>query len=304
MDGKKKAAGWLVLAAIATVAAVALATTNLVTEGPIAQRNLGEAQAALEEMFPETDAQGFESIATEESGGLQFAYRVMKDGQVIGYAFKETAQGYAGPVEVLAGMNADKSLRGITVGGSGFQETEGLGSKAKDPTFTDQFKGKTLPLSLGEDIDGIAGATITSRAVVEGLNQGANKLEVLLGGASQPMPDGSAAPDNSTAPDSAGAPSGGTASRMANASVIGYGGPVLVSLGLDDKGNIATLNVGQARFAETDGLGSKVREESFTAQFIGKTPPVSLDDVDAVAGATVSSQAVVDAINEAAEFVK
>lgn len=292
MDGKKKAAGWLVLAAIATVAAVALATTNLVTEGPIAQRNLGESQAALEAMFPETDAQGFESIATEESGGLQFAYRVMKDGQVIGYAYKETAQGYAGPVEVLAGVNADNSLRGITVGGSGFQETEGLGSKAKDPAFTDQFKGKNPPLSLGEDIDGISGATITSRAVVEGVNQGASKLAALMGGTAQPTPDNAATPG------------GAAAARIANASTIGYGGPVLVSLGLDEAGSIATLSVGQARFAETDGLGSKVREDDFTAQFIGKTPPISMDDVDAVAGATVSSQAVVDAVNEAAEFLK
>ena len=55
MDGKKKLAGWLALTVIALVAAVALATTNLMTEKPIAEQNLGENQQALKAMFPEAD---------------------------------------------------------------------------------------------------------------------------------------------------------------------------------------------------------------------------------------------------------
>ena len=90
----------------------------------------------------------------------------------------------------------------------------------------------------------------------------------------------------------------------ANASVIGYGGPVLVRLTLDDQGKIAAIDVGGARFAETQGVGSRVKEEAFTKQFIGLTPPLTLNEqVDAVSGATVSSQAVVDAVNEAAAFL-
>ena len=90
----------------------------------------------------------------------------------------------------------------------------------------------------------------------------------------------------------------------ANASVIGYGGPVLVRLTLDDQGKIAQLDIGGARFAETEGVGSRVREDGFIQQFIGLTPPIRLnEDVDAVSGATVSSQAAVDAVNEAAAFL-
>ena len=41
-------------------------------------------------------------------------------------------------------------------------------------------------------------------------------------------------------------------------------------------------------------MGSGVREEAFTSQFIGKTPPLTLNqDIDAVSGATLSSQAAV-----------
>ena len=48
-----------------------------------------------------------------------------------------------------------------------------------------------------------------------------------------------------------------------------------------------------------------MREEAFTSQFIGKTPPLTLNqDIDAVSGATLSSQAAVDAVNEAYTFLK
>ncbi len=39
-----------------------------------------------------------------------------------------------------------------------------------DKAFTDQFAGKELPLVLGKDVDALSGATVTSAAVVEALN--------------------------------------------------------------------------------------------------------------------------------------
>lgn len=95
------------------------------------------------------------------------------------------------------------------------------------------------------------------------------------------------------------------ADGTANASVIGYGGPVLVRLTLDESGVITGLDVGGARFSETEGVGGRVREEAFVQPFIGKKPPLNLnEDIDAISGATISSQAVVDAVNEAAAFLQ
>lgn len=98
---------------------------------------------------------------------------------------------------------------------------------------------------------------------------------------------------------------GGAAdSQTANASVIGYGGPVLVRLTLNAQGEIEALDIGGARFAETEGVGSKVRDSSFAESFMDKTPPLTLgEEVDGISGATFSSQAVVDAVNEAAAFL-
>lgn len=93
-------------------------------------------------------------------------------------------------------------------------------------------------------------------------------------------------------------------SRTANASIMGYGGPVLVRLTLDESGMIQNADIGGARFQETEGLGSRVRDDAFVQSLIGKKPPLELGkDVDAVSGATVSSTAAVEAVNAAYAFL-
>ena len=50
--------------------------------------------------------------------------------------------------------------------------------------------------------------------------------------------------------------------------------------------------------SETPGLGQKVTEPAFSAQFAGKTAePLTIDEIDAVTGATISSRAAVSAID-------
>ncbi len=294
MNKQRKWAGWLVLTVIAAAAAVALALTNRVTEAPIRQQNMERTHGALMELFPEAD--DFAALTLESSDELLSAYTVSSAGQTVGYAATIASQGYAGPVEVIVGLENDFSLRGIRVGGSDFKETEGLGSKAKEPAFTDQFRGKKPPLTLSQDVEGISGATITSSAVVEGVNQAAETLQARMGGQGA----SGVAPTESTAP-AATEPT--QMSRTANASVIGYAGPVLVRLTLDEAGAISALDIGGARMAETPGVGARVAEESFAAQFVGKTPPFNEDEVELISGATISSKAAVEAIHQAAKFL-
>lgn len=287
----KKKAGWLVLTIIAVVAGSLLAFANQMTEEPIRQQNLERTHGALTELFPEADR--FDEIPLTEGDELLSAYTAVKAEQTVGYAATIASQGYAGPVEVVTGLDTAFSLRGIRVGGSGFKETEGLGSRAKEPAFTDQFTGKTPPLRLGQEIEGISGATITSSAVVEGVNQTSEWVQNRFGTgetAAAPLPSPSAAPVQ-------------PGLRTANASVIGYAGPVLVRLSLDEQNQIASLTIGGERMQETPGLGARVAEESFAKQFIGLTPPVQESQVELIAGATISSRAAVEAVNQAADFL-
>ena len=76
-------------------------------------------------------------------------------------------------------------------------------------------------------------------------------------------------------------------------------GIVVVEATLDEEGKIATLDIDAS--SQTPEIGGQVEtDRNFISRFIGQTLPVSLgEDVDAVSGATISSQAVVDALNNA-----
>ena len=76
-------------------------------------------------------------------------------------------------------------------------------------------------------------------------------------------------------------------------------GIVVVEATLDEEGKLASLDIDAS--SQTPEIGGQVEtDRNFISRFIGQTLPVSLgEDVDAVSGATISSQAVVDALNNA-----
>lgn len=111
-----------------------------------------------------------------------------------------------------------------------------------------------------------------------------------------PAPAAEAAPAAENAPaEEAAAPADGL-----TATVAGFqGGDVTVTLTLDAEGKIAALAVDAS--SQTEGLGQRAAEEEFTAQFIGKTLPVDAEEIDAVSGATITTNAVIEAVNSLAE---
>lgn len=96
---------------------------------------------------------------------------------------------------------------------------------------------------------------------------------------------------------------GGTA----KVTVQGYGGPIEVTVGMDAAGCLTAVNVGGTDFSETAGLGAKTKDAAFTAQFSGQLAPVALakdgGSIDAVSAATISSTAVVNAVNQASAYL-
>lgn len=307
------------LSLICIVAALSLGVTNELTKEPIAKQNMMKENAAFLSVMAE-GAEDFEQIeATAE--GIDKAVSGLKDGAAVGYAAQVTVQGYAGPIQVVTGMDAAGVITGISVGGPDFKETSGLGSKTKDPEFTDQFKTKKAPVALGTDIDGITGATISSAAVVKAVNTACDYMSGLLGLAVETpevpeleayqavLPAASDFEGAKTAEGIdlayAGSKDGAVVGYSAQVTVQGYGGPIEVTVGMDLEGAITGVSVGGEMFAETEGLGSKIKDSAFTEQFISKTAPVALGtDVDSITSATVSSSAVVNGVNTASEFLK
>ena len=184
-----------------------------------------------------------------------------------------TAAGYDGN-EITVNVTDDNGvITSLTVDAS--TQTPGLGQKCAEEAFTSQFIGKSAPLTLGEGIDAVASATITSQAVVDAVNS--------LYAAAEPVEEPTEAPAAQTA-------------EVKTATAAGYDGNEITVNVTDDNGVITSLTVDAS--TQTPGLGQKCAEEAFTSQFIGKSAPLTLGEgIDAVASATITSQAVVDAVN-------
>ena len=90
-----------------------------------------------------------------------------------------------------------------------------------------------------------------------------------------------------------------TANAVLTGSAEGFNEAVLsVDLTLDEEARIRSIEVDSS--SQTENIGSLVgTDKGFLDQFIGKTLPVGKEEIDAVSGATISSQAVVDAVNSA-----
>ena len=263
------------LVVICLISALLLASFNLLTKDPIEQNSKLAAEQTRTRML--STAASFEAMEVAEGSNMDSVYQGLDaSGEPVGYVIQTTVNGYGGEVVVTLGMDMDGVITGVDVGGENFSETPGLGALAKEPKFTQQYIGKTVPLTLvkgnepkGDNtIDAISGATRTSSAVNGGINLAGKYISDLSGGGSPHT-----------------------------ASAQGFGGPVAVTLELDANGAISSITIGDDYFNETEGYGKKALEDSFSSQFIGMTPPLELSDIDAISGATVTSTAVVNAIN-------
>jgi len=77
--------------------------------------------------------------------------------------------------------------------------------------------------------------------------------------------------------------------------VAGYGGNMEIICGLNEDGTIISTRV--LKQNETKGLGDRVAEEAFGSQFTGKDS--SLQGISAISGATISSNAYIEAVRSA-----
>ena len=280
---KKKLPGWAVLLIITLAAGLALGGTYALTKEPIAEQTSLAKERAKMAVLP--DADSFQAMELMDGADIDWMYEGLKDGSVVGYVSQATVSGFGGKVEVTVGTDTNGVISGVRVGGADFSETAGLGAKSKEPAFYEQFTGKEYPVDLvknGGEIDAITSATITSSAVVRGVNSAVKAMAEIAG-------------FKINEPQVLVEELGGN--RYAT-SKQGFGGPVYVELEIVD-GVITDIVIGDASFSESPGYGAGAKEEKFYSQYIGKsgTNLTLNSDVDQVSGATITSNAVNDAVN-------
>lgn len=183
------------LMVVCIVAAALLGFTNDFTKDKIAMQIALANDEARKQVLP--TAETFEKIDDANLSELKNKadfdtvleiYEAKKAGTTIGYAMKVGPKGYAGPVEIMVGVDTNGVIQGIKVGTN--TETPGLGKNAENPTFQKQFKDKSWDTEIkvikngtpkDDEIVALSGATITSRAVTNGVNQAAKAAKELSG---------------------------------------------------------------------------------------------------------------------------
>lgn len=185
----------VVLVVICSVAAGTLAWVNGLTAPRIEEAKARALQAALGEcLVSATDFvedQGALARVKAELDGAKNApaidkvYRGTAQGQDQGYVFTVNTSGYASVITLMVGINADGQMEKVKVLSQA--ETPGLGTKIKDEQFIGQsaFRSVRTGVNLavtkdGGQVQAIAGATVSSRAVVRAINQALTAANVLL----------------------------------------------------------------------------------------------------------------------------
>ncbi len=87
----------------------------------------------------------------------------------------------------------------------------------------------------------------------------------------------------------------GGSGYVITASANGYGGAVGVTVGFDSAGKVIAVKVDAS--GETATVGGKTALPAFTDKFVGLTD--GADSIDTISGATISSKAVIKAVNAA-----
>ena len=288
---KKKFPPFVILALISLAAALVLALTNMVTAGPIEEHRMAALQEAYNSVLP---AASYEPVSYDTSAykNVTGLYKALdENGNIVGYCVTARQQGYAGPVAVTFGLDPQGTVVGTHIGDTDFLETNGIGARALEPSFAEQFTGLS---PAGGSFEALSGATFTSNAVLGATNGALSAFaQTVLETEAEPIVFGKKAAAETASVD----PSALVPGAVLAGSAQGFGGDVQVEVTLGDDLSIASLAVDAA--TETEGLGKRAMESAFTDQFIGQSIPVSADAIDALSGATITTNAVIDAINTA-----
>ncbi len=168
---------------ITALMAVLLALVNGITEERIAQATKEKTEQALSAVM--ADGVRFERQLEQfpdETGLVQAVYKTTD-----GYVFQVNPAGYGGEITMMVGVDSKLSVTGVEI--VSHSETPALGENAAKgeagEAFRGQFVGQSGSLSVNKDggsIEALTGATVTSRAVTQGVNAALACAEGLEGG--------------------------------------------------------------------------------------------------------------------------
>lgn len=181
----------LILALYAVISCTVLAFVNYATKPKIEQNQINKTNAAMKSVMKE--AENFEEIkdfSVEANSAISVSalYLAKSQDKVIGGVAQVSGPTYDSATIIL-GLKTDGTISGLRF--LELTDTPGFGLKANDPTFIlssgktfyEQFEDKKFSdgLILGQTVDAISGATITSKGVVDLVNFACSTLTEYFG---------------------------------------------------------------------------------------------------------------------------
>jgi len=189
---KKAIKNVLALTLITLVAGLLLGYVYDITKKPIEDMAEKTKQEAYIKVFP-----GAASFAEDTGKSLEKANDVVASNGISGVDILEVLdavdsagnklgivvtavshEGYGGDIKISMGIDSTGCLLGVEI--LSISETAGLGMKADTDEFKNQFKNKTVSqfsftktgATQDFEIDALSGATITTKAFINGVNAG------------------------------------------------------------------------------------------------------------------------------------
>ena len=190
----------LILTAITLISGLLLGFVYEITKEPIAMAQEAAKKEAYQQVIEgadtydvlELDNKAIVTVEdTMESSGctINEVVEAKANGETIGYVVTTTtSEGYGGDIQISVGILQDGTVNGVAI--LSISETVGLGMKAAEEEFYNQYAGKKAEFfsvsktgaTSDNEIDALSGATITSNAMTKAVNSAIVYYQHALGG--------------------------------------------------------------------------------------------------------------------------
>lgn len=259
----------ITLALVGILSASLLTYIHGVTAPIIAERQEAEYRQALELFFPD-----FDSFENEQHDGDYFDLIYDSSGNLIGIMSTIQQQGYDGYITYNLAVDGEGVILGLLI--ISHSETPGIGDIITTDSFKEQFIGKSYedPITAGEDVDIVSGATVSTSAMISSVRRVAGVIAEKYLGQEKDTIDIAAIPDG-----------------IYQGSAPGLAGPLTVEVEVAG-GVIVSIEVLEHSETPTYFIESYplIPERIIAEQQL---------DVDTETGATLSAGSIVDAVRAA-----
>ena len=277
------------LAVVGALSAGVLSYVNDLTAPIIEAQKLAAVKESLEVLYPGAN---FSELSTEadETGLVSAAYKAEGKGYI--YSVQVVGYNSSTPIDFMMSIDNDGTISGYVVLTQ--QETNGIGSRVAD----DEFKNTVVGKGINDSISTLSGATVSSTAVVKGINA-AKALFGAQAGVSVDTPSDPVVttPVYTLSDDYSGN----------SATVVSVDGNTYTVTSTGFPGNSANeyaivvengaiVSVTNTVFGDTEGIGNAAVSEDALSAYVGTT---LTSEVDAVSGSTFTSKSVFAALQAA-----